>query len=193
MSGYADRYQAPIQECGAKSGVACVNNNKKHLVCPTIVFCILSLCPWLSSDSRAANPPQAKTANKSKRALQQDWPVYGGQLAGDRYSHLTQINRHNVSQLKVAWTYNSGEKGGLQTSPLVVGRVVYAYTPTQKVIALDGASGKLLWTFDSGIKGTQPTRGLTWWADGNERRLLAGVMNFLYALDPQTGKPISTY
>jgi len=168
-----------------------MNNN--HLACPMIVFCILSLCPWLYSDSRAANPPQAKTANKSRRALGQDWPVYGGQLAGDRYSPLAQINRHNVSQLKVAWAYNSGEQGGLQTSPLVVGRVVYAYTPTQKVIALDGASGKLLWTFDSGIKGTQPARGLAWWAHGNERRLLAGVMNFLYALDPQTGKPISTF
>ena len=119
--------------------------------------------------------------------------MYGGQLANDHYSPLTQINRSNVNQLKVAWTFDTREQGGLQTSPLVVGRVLYAYTPTQKVIALDAATGKLLWTFDSGIKGTQPDRGLSWWSDGSESRLFADVMNFLYALDPATGKPIPTF
>jgi len=125
--------------------------------------------------------------------VQRDWPVYGGQLEGDRYSALTQINRKNVHKLAIAWSYDSKETGGLQTSPLVVGRSVYGYTPTQKVIALDGANGKLLWSFDSGIKGTQPARGLAWWSNGKERRLFAGVMNFLYALNPATGKPIATF
>ncbi|HEY3298588.1 MAG TPA: PQQ-binding-like beta-propeller repeat protein, partial [Armatimonadota bacterium] len=125
--------------------------------------------------------------------MQRDWPAYGGQLEGDRYSALTQINRGNVNKLTIAWTYDSNETGGLQTSPLVVGRVVYGYTPTQKVIALDGATGKLIWTFDSRIKGTQPVRGLAWWGAGKEQRLFAGVMNFLYALDPTTGKPIPTF
>src|SRR5271170_6175162 len=82
---------------------------------------------------------QAKAKNTA------DWPVYGGQAAGDHYSTLTQINRSNVSQLRVAWTYDSGEQGGIQTSPIIVGGVLYAYTPSQKVIALDAASGKLLW------------------------------------------------
>ena len=106
---------------------------------------------------------------------------------------LRMINRSNVSRLKVAWTFDTAEQGGLQTSPLVVGRVLYAYTPTQKVIALDAATGKLLWQFDSGIKGTQPDRGLSWWTDGSESRLFAGVMNFLYALDPISGKPIASF
>jgi glucose dehydrogenase len=139
---------------------------------------------------------QVPTSRKHQRrvaSVQRDWPVYGGQLEGDRYSALTQINRKNVRHLKIAWTYDSKETGGLQTSPLVVGRVVYGYTPTQKVIALDGATGKLLWTFDSGIKGTQPARGLARWSNGKERRLLAGVMNFLYALNPATGRPIATF
>jgi len=134
----------------------------------------------------------AQSAGKGKTATT-DWPVYGGQLAGDHYSPLTQINRSNVSALKVAWTFDTGEGGGLQTSPLVVGRVLYAYTPTQKVIAVDAGTGKLIWQFDSGIKGTQPDRGLSWWTDGSERRLFAGVMNFLYALDPATGKPIASF
>ena len=122
-----------------------------------------------------------------------DWPVYGGQAAGDHYSTLTQINRGNVSRLRVAWTYDTGERGGIQTSPIIGGGVLYAYTPSQKVIALDAASGGLLWKFDSGIKGTQPDRGLAWWSEGGERRILAGVMCYLYALDTATGKPIPTF
>jgi quinoprotein glucose dehydrogenase len=121
------------------------------------------------------------------------WPVYGGQPAGDHYSALTQINRGNVARLRVAWTYDSREQGGMQTSPIIVGGVLYGYTPSQKVIALDAASGKLLWKFDSGIVGTQPDRGLAYWTDGHDSRILAGVMNFLYALDPATGKPIEAF
>lgn len=130
---------------------------------------------------------------------QRDWPVYGGGLAQMHYSPLTQINRSNVNRLKVAWTYDTGEPGGkahnrsFETSPIIVNGVLYAYTPSQKVIAVNAATGKLLWKFDSGIHGTQPQRGLAYWANGNDKRILAGVMNFVYALDIQTGKPIRTF
>ncbi len=136
-----------------------------------------------------ALPPRPTTPPKATV----DWPVYGGQSANDHFSPLTQINRKNVMGLKTAWSFDTRETGGMQCSPLVVGRVLYGYTPTQKVIALDASSGKLLWTFDSGINGTQPARGLTYWHDGSESRLFAGVMNFLYALDPATGKPIASF
>jgi glucose dehydrogenase len=122
-----------------------------------------------------------------------DWPVYGGESTNNHYSSLTQINRRNVAKLRVAWTLDTHETGGMQCSPLIVGRTLYGYTPSQKVIAVDAASGKLLWTFDSGIKGTQPARGLTYWHEGNESRLFAGVMNYLYALDPATGKSITAF
>lgn len=122
-----------------------------------------------------------------------DWPVSGGQSADDHYSPLSQINRTNVKDLAIAWKYDSGETGGMETSPIIVGRVLYAYTPTQKVIALDAASGKLIWQFDSGVNSRQPARGVTYWSDGKESRLFAGVMNFLYALDPATGKPIESF
>lgn len=123
-----------------------------------------------------------------------DWPVYGGQNADDHYSPLTQINRSNVGKLKVVWTFDTGEKSvGLQTSPLIVGHTLYAYTPTQKVVALDAVTGKLEWKFDSGVDSTQPVRGLTWWTDGKEARLLAGVANYLYALDPRDGSPIASF
>jgi glucose dehydrogenase len=167
---------------------------KHHLLCAIAALGFGWTCITPHAVCAAAEP------HKPTPVLQSlDWPVYGGQKADDHYSPLGQINRANVGKLKVAWSYDTGEKGvGLQTSPLVVGRTLYAYTPTQKVIALDAATGKLLWSFDSGITSTQPVRGLTWWSDGSGNdgrgsRLFAGVANFLYALDPRDGKPIRSF
>src|SRR6201999_3613933 len=66
-------------------------------------------------------------------------------------------------------------------------------TPSQKIFALDGVTGKRLWKFDSGIKGTQPDRGLAYWANDKDKRILVGVMNFLYALNAKTGKRIKSF
>ena len=137
--------------------------------------------------------PQTPSAARAKTQTSLDWPVYGGQAAGDHYSGLSQINRNNVRNLQAAWKFDAGEEGGLETSPIVVGRVLYAYTATQKVIALDAASGSLIWKFDSGIVGKSPVRGLSYWTDGKEGRVFASVTNFLYALDAQTGKPITDF
>ncbi len=106
---------------------------------------------------------------------------------------LSQINRGNVQRLKEAWKFDAAEEGGLETSPIIVGRTLFAYTASQKVIALDASTGKLLWKFDSGIHSTQPARGLAYWSDGQHGRILAGVMNYLYALDAETGKVIPSF
>ena len=125
--------------------------------------------------------------------IRQDWPVYGGAAENTHFSSLMQINRTNVKQLKVAWSYDTGEQGGLQTSPIIVGGVLYGITPTQKVFALNAANGKLLWKFDSGMNTTQPDRGLAYWSSERDKRILVGVMNFLYALNASTGKPIVSF
>jgi glucose dehydrogenase len=122
-----------------------------------------------------------------------NWPMIGGTPGNSHYSTLKQINRSNVQRLQKAWEFDTGQPGGLETTPIVVDGILYAFTPTQQVIALDGATGKVLWKFDSGNKGTQPDRGITYWTDGKEKRLLAGVMNFVYALNPATGKPILSF
>src|ERR1700730_8912435 len=83
---------------------------------------------------------------------QQDWPAYGGH-DGTHYSSLSQINRDNVKNLVVAWKYDTGEKGGIEANPIIVGKVLYATTPRRSVIALDAASGKLLWKFEFDIEG----------------------------------------
>jgi quinoprotein glucose dehydrogenase len=124
-------------------------------------------------------------------AVGSDWPVYGGVSEGTRYSRLKQINRSNVKQLQVAWTYDTGDgSGGSETQPIVVNGVLFGVTPRHKVVALDAATGKLLWRFDSGIVGRGPNRAVVYWAAGNERRVFAAVQSFVYALDASTGKPI---
>src|SRR2546423_1483987 len=122
----------------------------------------------------------------------QDWNVYGGTPENTHYSPLKQINKSNVKQLEVAWSYDTEETGGLQTSPIEVAGVLYGVSPSQKIFALDASIGKLKWKFDSGIVGTQPVRGLTFWAspDNKDRRIIVGVMNFVYELNPDTGQPI---
>ena len=124
---------------------------------------------------------------------QGNWPAYNGGLDGDHYSRLTQITRANVHELQRAWVYDTGEKGSIQTNPLIIGRTLYAYTPKDEVIALDAASGKLKWKFDSGIVAGQPARGLVYWNDGQDGRIYAGVMNFLYCLDAETGNLITSF
>jgi quinoprotein glucose dehydrogenase len=123
---------------------------------------------------------------------QQDWPAYGGH-DGTHYSNLSQINRDNVKNLVVAWKYDTGEEGGIEANPIVVGKVLYATTPGRSVIALDAATGKLLWKFESDLEGRVLSRGVSYWTDGHQSRIFAGARNYLYALDATTGKVIPTF
>lgn len=77
-----------------------------------------------------------------------DWPSYGNTLGGSRYSPLDQINRDNVSNLEVAWTYRTKAGGSFKATPLQVGELLYVCTGGNRVIALDADSGELRWQFD---------------------------------------------
>ena len=121
-----------------------------------------------------------------------DWPVYGGDAAGTRYSALTQVNVANVKGLAEAWRFEAGT-GGLQTSPIVVGRTLFANTPDQTTVALDAATGRVIWRFKPAVANQQPARGVTYWASGGERRLFVSGAYHLYALDPATGTPIAGF
>jgi quinoprotein glucose dehydrogenase len=152
---------------------------------PPFLLLICSLASWPSSTLPQGAPASARN---------QDWPVNGGTSENQHYSTLTQINRNNVAQLEVAWSFDTREHDGvLQTSPIVVNGVLYGITPTQKIFALEASTGKLLWRFDSGIQGTQPDRGLAFWSSGKEKRIFVGIMNFVYALNASTGKPIRSF
>ncbi|GAC1630085.1 MAG: hypothetical protein NVS9B14_00220 [Candidatus Acidiferrum sp.] len=132
-------------------------------------------------------------SGEGKAPTRQDWSAYGGGPLNQHYSSLEQVNRDNVTKLEVAWKFDAGEEGGLQSTPLAIDGILYGITPTQKIFAVNAETGKLLWKFDSGVKGPQPDRGLAYWSDGESSRILAGVMNFVYALDAKTGKPIPSF
>ena len=165
-----------------------MNRTKAVVVGAVLGLCVLGAASFTAFEA----PTAAAGVNRSVNG-QRDWPAYGGGPEDTRYSSLAQINRENVKQLKVAWSFDTGEQGGLQTSPIIVDGVLYAYTPSQKVIALDAVTGQLRWKFDSGVTGWQPARGLAYWASGKDKRVLAGIMNLVYALDAATGKPIATF
>jgi len=126
-------------------------------------------------------------------ARYESWATYGGNHEQNRYSSLTQINRTNVSQLAVAWTYDTGETGAMQTQPIVVDDVLYACTPRHKTFALRAATGEHLWTFDPDMVAAGPNRGLMYWADGADRRVFAPAGTFVYALNAATGRPIASF
>jgi quinoprotein glucose dehydrogenase len=133
---------------------------------------------------------------QASRLKSVDWPVYGGTTDNTRYSTLDQITPANVKQLKVAWTYETHDEfpgSEMQSNPIVIDGVLYATTPKLRVIALDAATGRELWTFDPNTIDNKPGRfrhrGVTVYRD----RVFVTQRNNLWALDKQTGKPIPTF
>lgn len=147
--------------------------------------------PWFLSIFLFAVP----ASTLSQPGTELDWPTYGGNSENTHYSPLNQINAANVTQLEQAWSYDTGETGGLETSPIEVDGALYGISPSQKVFSLDAATGKLKWKFDSGIVGTQPDRGLAYWRspDKQDRRIIVGVMNFVYALNAENGQTVESF
>ena len=141
-----------------------------------------------------------------------EWPNYGNDPGGMRYSPLTQINRDNVSKLKVAWVYHTGDvsdgkkyprRSEFESTPIFIDGTLYLSTAFNRVVALDPASGKERWTFDPKINlGSRYSEGLmnrgvsTWLDTGRKpdaecrrRIFLATVDARLIALDAASGKP----
>ncbi|MBV9269362.1 MAG: PQQ-binding-like beta-propeller repeat protein, partial [Acidobacteriaceae bacterium] len=141
----------------------------------------------------------ALSAATVPNAASRDWPVTGGP-GGSHYSILSQINRKNVSKLVKAWQFDSGDEfpgSDMECNPLVLDGVVYAATPRLRVVALDGATGKLIWDFDAHrgepVKTKQRSRGFSWWGEGDERRIFVGIDSYIYALNAKTGRPIDEF
>ena len=128
------------------------------------------------------------------------WQTYGGDKGGSRYSLLKQINRSNVSQLEVAWTYHTGDHrvdppSTIECNPIVVDGVMYLTSPQLKVMALNAATGEEIWRFDpfDGGNARGVNRGVVYARRGDDGRILFTAGATLYALDASTGKPISEF
>jgi quinoprotein glucose dehydrogenase len=124
------------------------------------------------------------------------WSDYAGAPDGAQYSALDQINRSNVGQLRVAWTYATGDGSKYLFNPLVVDRTMYVLARNNSIVALDAATGHELWVHAAGAKTQLITnRGINYWesADHSESRLLFAVDNFLQAIDARSGESITNF
>jgi quinoprotein glucose dehydrogenase len=136
-----------------------------------------------------------------------DWPTYGGDLRNTRYRALDQINASNFSKLEVAWRFKTDSLGNrpefkLEGTPLMINGVIYATAGTRRaVIALDAATGELLWTHGEheGERGANAPRGLSgrglaYWSDGKQSRILYATPGYrLLELDAKTGQPVNAF
>lgn len=129
------------------------------------------------------------------------WKIKGGTADGIQYSQLDQINKENVHQLKVAWSYQSGEadtinnRTQIQCNPIVVDGVLYGTSPSLKAFAVDASNGNPLWKFEPGEAnaGLGANRGVTYWEDGEDKRILYSFGEYLYAINALTGKKIEAF
>jgi len=120
------------------------------------------------------------------------WREYGGGAHSSQYSALKQIDKSNVAQLEVAWTFPSGEKS-FSFNPLIVDRTMYVAARDNEIVALDAETGKELWSHAN--ESALGARGMNYWQskDGSDRRLLYQSGGFLTAIDARTGKAIETF
>ena len=140
-----------------------------------------------------------------------DWPVYGHDAGGTKYSPLSQINRANVSSLKPAWTFHAGDmyaptngKGrpsGFETTPLYIDGTLYLTTAFGRLIALDPITGKERWNYAPHVNTTAGygdfvNRGAATWVDSKtkQRRFYVATIDAqLIAIHGETGKPIEGF
>jgi glucose dehydrogenase len=120
------------------------------------------------------------------------WSQYLGGADSSQYSSLKQINKTNVKQLEVVWTYPAGP-GTLVFDPIVVDGVMYVLINRNSIVALDAATGKEIWSHPN--TGAVGQRGLNYWAskDGSDRRLFYINDGYLTAIDARTGKTIQSF
>ncbi|CAN5908870.1 glucose/quinate/shikimate family membrane-bound PQQ-dependent dehydrogenase [soil metagenome] len=150
----------------------------------------------------------------SARGQRVDWPTPSGDPGAMRWSPVGDVNRDNVSQLRLAWSWKTGEHaipagpdqkparpGLFQASPVVIHDTMYVSTPYAAVAALDARTGRELWKHDPEVwRGGQPSngtgfvhRGVATWTDGHARRVFINARWKLVALDAATGKPIPSF
>ncbi|MGH7289319.1 MAG: PQQ-binding-like beta-propeller repeat protein, partial [Myxococcota bacterium] len=173
------------------------------LVLPSLVACGCS--PEL--------PPNSSDAPRARVAT--EWPAYGGDHRGLRYSPLDEIGPGNVARLELAWSYRHGdvsEKGdprgisSFQATPILVDGILYFPTPLNRVIALDPATGAEHWSYDPGLDPDTNhflllSRGVSAWRDATReadascaRRIFTATRDaFLIALDAKTGRPCADF
>ena len=175
------------------------------------IWIVVLIAAFLLSSIPQIAQAQRRVISKRSGPPASEWPAYGRDPGGSRFSPLTQITRDNVKNLKVAWVYRTGDlsdgqnarsSSAFQCTPILVDGTLYLVTPFNRVIALDPVTGKERWSFDPkidlkrGYDNQLNSRGVSTWLDPGKkdgepcrRRILLGTNDSrLIALDAATGK-----
>lgn len=162
----------------------------------TICICVTSCFVSCKNDTTSSSDDRS------------GWPAYAGSKDGNRYSSNDQINAGNVSQLKLAWTYSSGDKDSgnhsqNQCNPIMLDGILYGITPQLKLFALNAATGKQKWLFDPASEDSiakrdpfaffKVSRGMVYWTDGTDKRIFYSVGSKTYAISATDGKPVRSF
>src|ERR1700693_974029 len=159
--------------------------------------------------------PQAAAQTNTSALPDSGWPNYGHDPGGSRYSPAAQINRENVGQLKVAWSYRTGaldqvgdlkRNAAFEATPILVDGKLYLSTPFDHVIALEPETGNKIWEYDPKLDTSHgfsevTSRGVSAWKDSAVKpgqlcglRIFIGTLDArLIALDGETGKPCADF
>jgi quinoprotein glucose dehydrogenase len=175
---------------------------------PTLV----ALAAAATAASIAAAPAfRGQAPRAADRA--REWPYYGGDQGGTKFSPLDDVNASNAARLSVAWQWTTGEKalaefgtrpGNFQTTPIMIGNVLYLSTPYNRVVALNADTGAEIWSFDpKAYEDGQPPngtgfvhRGVAAWRDasnGNALRIFINSRYRLIAIDAATGRLVDSF
>lgn len=172
-------------------------------------LCVAALLAIVGSSlacSNEAQTPSAAFFEARSRASEDpvhDWRTYLADPAVSHGSTLAEIDRTNVAQLEVAWTYDSRDASDqgttqIQFNPLVVKGVLYGASPSLRLFALDATTGEELWSFEpeADVRIWTNSRGAVYWADPeneDDERILFGAGPYLHAVDARTGRPIDGF
>ncbi len=135
---------------------------------------------------RTANPPDPYA----------HWRTYRGTADARQYSSLRQIDTTNVHQLQPAWTYRTGDAGErttIECNPIIIDGTMYVTSPQLDLIALEAATGEEQWRFHPSEDASGVNRGVTYWEEGNDQRILYGAGARLYALNAKDGQPVAAF
>jgi len=155
----------------------------------TIVSVVTAIFIGCMTKKNTVDLPNSYSANPYTT-----WREYGGSPDQSKYTTLNQFTKENVNQLKIAWTYNTGDNvTSYKFNPLVIDNVMYVLAHNNSLVALDATNGKEIW-IHTGLN-TASKRGMNYWEskDRKDRRLIFCMNNTLQEIDAQTGKSILTF
>ena len=139
--------------------------------------------------------------SKSETDEDRTWMTYRADAASTSYSPLDQINLSNVHELHNVWTFHASDVASdgapttSQSNPIIIDGVLYANSAKQTVYAINAETGEEIWAFNPLEEGdpSATSRGVTYWENGSDKRILYSAGNNLMAIDAKTGKLITTF